>query len=50
MVEETMFLGKIWNHPVETTIKDWLFKVPGIIIIYYPSSHNHGVVKNGSLQ
>ena len=23
---------KIWNHPVETTTKNWLFKVPGIYI------------------
>ena len=23
----------IWNHPVETTIKNWLFGVPGCVVI-----------------
>ena len=27
--ETTIFFVMIWNHPVETTIKNWLFGVPG---------------------
>jgi len=27
--ETTIFYVMIWNHPVETTIKNWLFGVPG---------------------
>jgi len=27
--ETTIFYVMIWNHPVETTIKKWLFGVPG---------------------
>ena len=27
--ETTIFYEMIWNHPVETTIKNWLFGVPG---------------------
>jgi len=25
----TIFYVEIWNHPIETTIKNWLFGVPG---------------------
>jgi len=28
--ETTIFYVMIWNHPVETTIKNWLFGVPGL--------------------
>ena len=27
--ETTIFYVKIWNHPTETTIKKWMFRVPG---------------------
>ena len=27
--DTTIFYVKIWNHPNETTIKKWLFRVPG---------------------
>jgi len=27
--ETTIFYLMIWNHPVETTMKNWLFGVPG---------------------
>ena len=27
--ETTIFYIKIWNHPTETTIKKWMFRVPG---------------------
>ena len=27
--ETTIFYIKIWNHPIETTIYEWLFGVPG---------------------
>jgi len=29
------FLIKIWNHPTETTIKKWMFRVPGIYNTIY---------------
>ena len=29
--ETTMFYIKIWNHPTETTIKKWMFRVPGMV-------------------
>ena len=28
--ETTIFHVKVWNHPIETTTKKWLFQVPGI--------------------
>ena len=28
--ETTIFYIKIWNHPIETTIKKLMFRVPGI--------------------
>ena len=27
--ETTIFYVMIWNHPVETTIKNWMFGIPG---------------------
>ena len=30
--ETTVFYVTIWSHPVETTINNWLFRVPGIYI------------------
>ena len=27
--ETAICLIKIWNHPTETTIKTWMFRVPG---------------------
>ena len=27
--ETTIFHVKIWNHPIETTILEWMFQVPG---------------------
>ena len=27
--ETTIFYVMIWNHPIETTIRNWLFGVPG---------------------
>ena len=30
--DTTIFYVMIWNHPIETTIKNWLFGVPGIYI------------------
>ena len=30
--ETSIFYIKIWNHPIETTIKKWMFRVPGIHI------------------
>ena len=27
--ETTIFYVKLWNHPTETTIKKWMFRVPG---------------------
>ena len=27
--ETTIFYIKIWNHPIETIIYKWLFRVPG---------------------
>ena len=29
LVKQPFFYVMIWNHPVETTIKNWLFGVPG---------------------
>ena len=28
--EKNIFHVKIWNHPIETTIKKWMFQVPGL--------------------
>ena len=30
--ETTIFLIKIWNHPTETTIQKWMFRVPGLCL------------------
>jgi len=30
--ETTIFYVMIWNHPVETTIKNWLFGLPGALL------------------
>ena len=43
---------KILNHPIETTIKNWLFGVPGGALlseterVTYSFSHNHGSLEN----
>ena len=29
----------IWNHPFETTIKNWLFGVPGPIVFFFVCGH-----------
>ena len=31
-VKDMFFHLKIWNHPIETTIDKWMFRVPGIHI------------------
>ena len=33
---QTFPLVKVWNHPIETTIKIWLFRVPGV---NHPTDH-----------
>jgi len=30
--ETPIFHVKIWNHPIETTFKKWLFMVPGSFV------------------
>ena len=30
LVKQPFFHVKIWNHPIETTIKNYLFQVPGV--------------------
>ena len=31
--ETTIFHVKIWNHPIETTIYEWMFQVPASVCI-----------------
>ena len=31
--ETTISYGKIWNHPIETSIYKWMFQVPGLYYI-----------------
>ena len=33
--ETTIFYIKIWNHPTETTIKKWMFRVPGYTLYWF---------------
>ena len=33
LVKQPFVYVMIWNHPVETTIKNWLFEVPGGVVI-----------------
>ena len=42
--ETTIFHLKIWNHPIEATIYQWMFQVQGIHIIlcWVPSRHCYG--------
>ena len=37
--ETTIFHVKIWNHPIETTISNWLFGVPGVYVYIYIWAH-----------
>ena len=42
------FTVMIWNHPLETTIKKWLFGVPGLynepcVFHYFHPIKNHGL-------
>ena len=32
--ETPIFRVKIWNHQIETTILKWMFRVPGMAILY----------------
>ena len=42
--ETTISYVKIWNHPIETTIKTWLFRVPvpGTYCISFVRLNAHG--------
>ena len=31
LVKQDFFLIKLWNHPTETTIKEWMFRVQDVI-------------------
>ena len=35
LVKQPFVYVMIWNQPIETTIKNWLFGVPGIYIYVY---------------
>ena len=38
--ETPIFHVKVWNHPIETTILKWMFRVPGIYIYPFPNNKN----------
>ena len=30
--ETTISQAKVWNHPTETTVLKWMFRVPGVYV------------------
>ena len=35
--ETTIFYVQVWNHPTETTILKWMFRVPGVCDFFFIS-------------